>query len=569
MTGAELRNKYIAFFCKHNHAKIKSASLIPEHDPTVLFTTAGMHPLVPYLLGEQHPDGKRLVNCQKCIRTGDIEAVGDDVHLTFFEMLGNWSLGDYFKKEAIHYSFEFLTSTDYLNLSPKKLAVSVFAGDKDAPFDQESFDTWLALGIPESRIAKLGKKDNWWGPAGQTGPCGPDTEMFYWNGTEAPPDYFDANDNRWVEIWNDVFMEYNKTTEGTYEPLAQRNVDTGMGLERVTAALQQKATVYETELFRPLFEKLSKISTCAHPENERSGRIVVEHLRAATFLLADGISPSNVDQGYVLRRLIRRAVREARRLGVVGDFAIDIADVVIREYAHAYPDLEKCKLIIKEELNREEKQFSITLEKGLREFNKLIETIPSHVNNKVISGRKAFTLYETYGFPFELTQELAGEQGVSVDEKGFNKAYRRHQELSRQGAEQKFKGGLADHSEATTALHTATHLLHKALRIVLGDHVSQKGSNITMDRLRFDFSHQQKVSREELHQVERIVNEQIGRNLRVQKDEMTVTEAKSKGAIGLFEERYGERVSVYSIGDFSMEICGGPHVENTNELGPI
>ena len=567
MTPNELRNKYISFFCKHAHAKIKSSSLIPEHDPTVLFTTAGMHPLVPYILGEQHADGKRLVNCQKCIRTGDIEVVGDDVHLTFFEMLGNWSLGDYFKKEAIHYSFEFLTSSDYLNLSTKKLAISVFAGDEDAPFDQESYDTWRTLGIPDSRIAKLGKKDNWWGPAGQTGPCGPDTEMFYWSGEEDPPDVFDPDNEQWVEIWNDVFMEYNKTADGTYEPLAQRNVDTGMGLERVVAAIQQKETVYDTELFGPLFEKLKEISGCTNPERDRSGRIVVEHLRAATFILADGISPSNVDQGYVLRRLIRRAVREARKLGVVGHFTTSIAAVVIREYSHVYPELEKRKPFINEELNREENQFSKTLEKGLREFNKLIETIPSHVSNKTISGRKAFTLYETYGFPIELTKELAREKGVSVDEEGFHKAYRRHQEVSRQGAEQKFKGGLADHSEATTRLHTATHLLHKALRTILGDHIAQKGSNITADRLRFDFSHPQKVSKEELDQVESLVNDQIRRNLSVQKGEMTVAEAKSKGAIGLFEERYGERVSVYSIGDFSMEICGGPHVKNTGELG--
>ena len=567
MTANELRKKFIDFFRKKGHAEIKSASLIPDNDPTVLFTTAGMHPLVPHILGEQHPDGQTLVNCQKCIRTGDIESVGDDVHLTFFEMLGNWSLGDYFKKEAIKFSYEFLTSPDWLNISKEKVAVSVFAGDDDAPFDQESYDIWLSLGLPESRIAKLEKKDNWWGPPGKTGPCGPDTEMFYWSGQETPPQVFDPNNKLWVEIWNDVFMEYTKTAEGTYEPLAQRNVDTGMGLERVVAVLQGEKTVYDTELFTPLFEKLKEISGCTKPGQDRGGRIIVEHLRAATFILAEGISPSNVDQGYVLRRLIRRAIREARKLDVKGDFTVGIAEVVINEYSHAYPELNKNKSFICEELEREETQFSKTLERGLREFNKLIQSIPTNIVNKVISGRKAFSLYETYGFPLELTQELASEQGFSVDERGFKNAYQRHQELSREGAEQKFKGGLADHSEATTRLHTATHLLHQALRLVLGDHVAQKGSNITTERLRFDFSHPNKMTKDEVDRVEAIVNEQIHQDLTVTKDEMTVAEAQSQGAIGLFEERYGERVSVYSIGDFSKEICGGPHASNTGLLG--
>ena len=566
MTANELRKKFIDFFRKKDHIEIKSASLVPDNDPTVLFTTAGMHPLVPYIIGQPHPAGNRLVNYQKCIRTGDIDDVGDDVHLTFFEMLGNWSLGDYFKKEAIRYSYEFLTSPDYLNLPKNKLAVSVFAGDMDAPFDEESYDIWRSLGISSSRIAKLGKKDNWWGPAGQSGPCGPDTEMFYWVGDEPAPEVFNPESTLWVEIWNDVFMEYNKTLDGNYEPLTKRNVDTGMGLERVTAVLQQKETVYDTELFTPLFEKLATISQCENPNKNKGARIVVEHLRAATFILAEGISPSNVGQGYVLRRLIRRAIREARKLGVKGDFTIDIAGVVVKKYSDVYPELSKNEAFVREELEREEMQFSKTLEKGIREFNKLVNSIPANINHKVISGRKAFMLYETYGFPLELTKDLALEQGFVVDEAGFEKAYNRHQELSRKGAEQQFKGGLADHSVATTRLHTATHLLHQALRIVLGDHVAQKGSNITAERLRFDFSHPQKMTREELERVEAIVNEQIRKNLEVKKEEMTVADAQSQGAIGLFEERYGERISVYSIGDFSKEICGGPHVNNTNEL---
>ena len=566
MTANELRKKFIDFFRKKDHIEIKSASLVPDNDPTVLFTTAGMHPLVPYIIGQPHPAGNRLVNYQKCIRTGDIDDVGDDVHLTFFEMLGNWSLGDYFKKEAIRYSYEFLTSPDYLNLPKNKLAVSVFAGDMDAPFDEESYDIWRSLGISSSRIAKLGKKDNWWGPAGQSGPCGPDTEMFYWVGDEPAPEVFNPESTLWVEIWNDVFMEYNKTLDGNYEPLTKRNVDTGMGLERVTAVLQQKETVYDTELFTPLFEKLATISQCENPNKNKGARIVVEHLRAATFILAEGISPSNVGQGYVLRRLIRRAIREARKLGVKGDFTIDIAGVVVKKYSDVYPELSKSEAFVREELEREEMQFSKTLEKGIREFNKLVNSIPANINHKVISGRKAFMLYETYGFPLELTKDLALEQGFVVDEAGFEKAYNRHQELSRKGAEQQFKGGLADHSVATTRLHTATHLLHQALRIVLGDHVAQKGSNITAERLRFDFSHPQKMTREELERVEAIVNEQIRKNLDVKKEEMTVADAQSQGAIGLFEERYGERISVYSIGDFSKEICGGPHVNNTNEL---
>jgi alanyl-tRNA synthetase len=567
MNASELRKKYIEFFAGKGHAVIKSAPLVPDNDPTVLFTTAGMHPLVPFLLGEKHPLGKRLVNYQKCIRTGDIDEVGDNVHLTFFEMLGNWSLGDYFKQDAIAFSFEFLTSQKWLGISLEKLAFTVFAGDADAPFDQEAYNKWLSLGVPEKRIAKRPKKDNWWGPAGQTGPCGPDTEMFYWTGPSPAPETFDPDDRRWVEIWNDVFMEFNKTAEGKYEPLAQKNVDTGMGVERVTAVLQGKASCYDTELFQPLFAKLDAIRGVPAPESRtNSERIVVEHMRAASFIMADGISPGNVDQSYVLRRIIRRAVREARKLGVTEPFARLMIGEVISRYGDVYPELSSNKDFILEETEREEKQFAQTLEKGTREFEKLIAKVPAHVQNKVVSGKNAFWLYETFGFPLELTREMAAEQGFKVDEEGFNKAYSQHQELSRKGAEQKFKGGLADHSDDSARLHTATHLLHQALRQVLGDHVAQKGSNITAERLRFDFSHPDKMSPEQVAEVERIVSKAIADKLPIECKEMSVEDAKKTGAIGLFADRYGEVVKVFSIGSFSAEICGGPHASNSAEL---
>jgi alanyl-tRNA synthetase len=569
MTAKELRRSYIEFFKSKGHSEIKSASLVPENDPTVLFTTAGMHPLVPYLMGQPHPSGIRLVNYQKCIRTGDIEEVGDDVHLTFFEMLGNWSLGDYFKQEAIEFSFEYLTSSDYLNLPVDRLAFSVFAGDDDAPLDQESLDKWQSLGVAETRIAKLPKKDNWWGPAGHTGPCGPDTEMFYWTGDGAAPETFDSENKQWVEIWNDVFMQYNKTADGTFEPLTQMNVDTGMGVERVTAILQGCASCYDTELFTPLFDRLKELSGHADPRQDRSGRVVAEHLRSATFILATDITPSNLGQGYILRRLIRRAVREGRRLGIAtgSPFCTQIGEVVIKEYCDIYPELAQRNDVILKELELEEEQFAAALERGEREFNKMVDKFPPQVEKKIISGRKAFDLYQTYGFPLELTVEMAGERDFTVDETGYNKAFEKHQAASRLGAEDKFKGGLQDHSEHTTRLHTATHLLHQALRDVLGDHVAQKGSNITADRLRFDFSHPEKVTKEQLTEVEAIVNKHIEAGHPVSRDEMTVDEAKTGGAIGLFEERYGERISVYTIGDYSKEICGGPHVENTNKLG--
>mgnify|MGYP001393682800 CR=1 FL=1 len=567
MTANELRRKYIEFFKERGHAEIRSAPLVPENDPTVLFTTAGMHPLVPFLLGEKHPAGRRLVDVQKCVRTGDIDEVGDAVHLTFFEMLGNWSLGDYFKKDAITWSFEFLTGAKWLNLPLNRLAVSVFAGDADAPFDQEAFDIWRGLGVAEARIARLPKKDNWWGPAGQTGPCGPDTEIFCWTGPGEAPAVFDPADRRWVEIWNDVFMQYNKQADGTFVPLAQKNVDTGMGVERVSAILQGKSSCYETELFAGLFAAIREITGLAEPHTERSGRILAEHLRAVTFLMGDGVRPGNVDQAYVLRRLIRRAIREARKLGVTEPFTARLAQVVINQYQDVYPELGRHSAAIVQELEAEEKQFASTLERGIREFGKLVDSFPPHVEKKVISGRKAFYLYETYGFPIELTVEMAAERGFTVDEAGFAEAFGKHQEASRAGAEQKFKGGLADHSDATASLHTATHLLHQALRKVLGDHVKQAGSNITADRLRFDFTHPDRVTPEQLAEVERIVNEQIARDLPVDCREMPYEEAAATGAIGLFADRYGDRVKLYTIGDFSREICGGPHAPRTGALG--
>ncbi len=569
MKQADIRRKYIDFFKSKGHQEIKSAPVIPENDPTCLFTTAGMHPLVPYLMGAKHPAGRRLTDYQKCIRTGDIDEVGDAVHLTFFEMLGNWSLGDYFKKEMIGYSFEFLTGKENLNIPVDMLAVTVFAGDEDCPFDEEAYRIWNTLGIPEERIAKLGKKDNWWGPAGTTGPCGPDTEMFYWTGPLPAPEKFDPADKRWVEIWNDVFMQYNKTAEGKYEPLAQKNVDTGMGLERVTAILQGKTSCYETEIFAPIFAKLDEIRGVAPVDGPRSSseRIIADHLRAATFILADGITPGKVDQPYVLRRLIRRAIREGRKLGITGSFTAEIAQAVIDSFRDVYPELAERAATIREELEREEKQFAVTLEKGTHEFQKLIDRVPPHITKKVISDKNAFNLYETYGFPIELTIEMAKEKGFEVDRAGYDAAFAKHQEMSRAGAEQKFKGGLADSSVETARLHSATHLLQAALRKVLGPHVEQRGSNITAERLRFDFSHEEKMTPEQLAQVEALVNDAIARDLPIVCEEMDVEAAKRSGAMGLFENKYDARVKVYTMGDVSKEICGGPHASHTGELG--
>ena len=569
MTAAEIRKKYIEFFRRHGHAEIKSASLIPDNDPTCLFTTAGMHPLVPYLSGAEHPAGKRLTDYQKCIRTGDIDEVGDPVHLTFFEMLGNWSLGDYFKEEAIAMSFEFLTSPNELGIPLDMLAFTVFEGDENAPFDQEAFDLWRSHGVSADRIAKLPKSDNWWGPAGTTGPCGPDTEMFYWTGELPAPKVFDPADKRWVEIWNDVFMQYNKTAEGKFVPLSQKNVDTGMGLERVTAVLQGKKSCYETEIFAPIFAALDAVRGVeAIPAAQRSSseRIIADHLRAASFILADGITPGRVDQPYVLRRIIRRAIREGRKLGIEKPFVSKIAQAVIDAMKDVYPELGTNAQTIVSELDREEAQFVSTLGNGIKELQKLIDRVPPFVTKKVISGKNAFNLYETYGFPIELTVEMAGEQGFTVDLPGYEEAYRKHQELSRAGAEQKFKGGLADHSEETAKLHTATHLLQAALRKILGNHVEQRGSNITAERLRFDFSHPDKVTPEQLAEAEKLVNDAIKADIEVKCEEMTLEEARKTGAMGLFGNKYGERVTVYTIGDVSKEICGGPHAKRTGDL---
>ncbi len=569
----ELRNKYIEFFTGKNHKQISGKSLIPENDPTVLFTTAGMHPLVPYLLGEEHPAGNRLVSFQKCIRTGDIDAVGDSSHLTFFEMLGNWSLGDYFKEEAITMSYEFLTSREWLGFSPDQLSVTVFKGDDSVPADSESAEIWRSLGIPDDRIYFLPREDNWWGPAGKTGPCGPDTEMFIDTGKE--PCGSDCRPGcscgKYFEIWNDVFMEYEKKEDGSYLPLKRKNVDTGMGIERTAAMLQGKSSVYDTEYFAELIKGIEKISGSRYGADnnlDTSIRIITDHVRTSVFILGDerGLKPSNLGQGYILRRLIRRAVRHGRKLGIEGFFLKHLAEIVIAQYKEVYPELRKNREFILSELDMEEERFSQTLKKGEKEFSKMLPNLLKS-KNPVIPGRIAFKLYDTYGFPYELTEELAAENGLGMDKAGFEKAFAKHQELSKQGAEKTFKGGLADHSEATTALHTATHLLHKALRTVLGDHVQQKGSNITVDRLRFDFTHPEKMTPEQIKAVEDLVNEQIKADLPVTMEVMGLEEAKNAGALAFFGDKYDEKVKVYSIGDFSKEVCGGPHVERTGIMG--
>lgn len=571
LTANELRQKFIDFFVSKEHTQISGASLIPENDPTVLFTTAGMHPLVPYILGADHPAGKRLVNYQKCIRTGDIEAVGDPHHLTFFEMLGNWSLGDYFKKEAIAYSYEFLT--EVLGLDINELSVTVFAGDDEVPRDDTAYEMWRSVGIPEERIYFLGREDNWWGPAGETGPCGPDTEMFIDTGRPSCGDDCrpGCSCGKYFEIWNDVFMGYKKNADGTYEEMERKCVDTGMGIERTTAILQGKQSVYETEVFASIIAEIERLSSKRYGDDEghdTSIRILADHVRTSVFILGDqrGVAPSNVGQGYILRRLIRRAVRHGHKLGIEGAFLGSLAPIVFDLYGTPYPELLQNREFVLKELAGEEAKFSETLAKGEREFEKMLPNLLKG-KDRVISGRTAFKLYDTYGYPLELTAELAAEHGFTVDEAGFNAAFEKHQEISRSGASQQFKGGLADHSEKTTALHTATHLLHQALRMVLGDHVGQKGSNITVDRLRFDFTHPAAMTSEEIKQVEEIVNEQIKRDLPVSFVTMTLKEAQEAGAIALFEGRYDEQVKVYSAGDFSKEVCGGPHVTHTGLLG--
>jgi alanyl-tRNA synthetase len=571
LTANELRQKFIEFFVSKQHRQISGASLIPENDPTVLFTTAGMHPLVPYILGAEHPSGKRLADYQKCIRTGDIEAVGDPHHLTFFEMLGNWSLGDYFKQEAIAYSYEFLT--EVLGIDPAQLSVTVFAGDELVPRDDEAASAWEKHGIAPEHIYFLPREDNWWGPAGETGPCGPDSEMFIDTGRPAcgPDCRPGCSCGKYFEIWNDVFMGYRKTEEGTFVPMDRKCVDTGMGIERTIAILQGKKSVYETEVFTPIIAGIERLSGKQYGKDEETDvsiRIIADHVRTSVFILGDqkGMAPSNVGQGYILRRLIRRAVRHGHKLGLDQPFLGSLAKIVLDLYGKPYPELLEHEVFIMEELAGEEKKFSETLQKGEREFEKMLPNLMKGTS-RMISGRTAFKLYDTYGYPIELTKELAHEHGFAVDEDGFKVAFAKHQEVSRSGAEQKFKGGLADHSEQTTALHTATHLLHKALRIVLGDHVGQKGSNITVERLRFDFTHPAPMTKEEVKRVEDIVNEQISRKLEVTCETMTLEEARAQGAIAFFESKYGEQVKVYSIGDFSKEVCGGPHVQNTSTMG--
>lgn len=599
-TTDEIRQLFLDFYKERGHAILPSASLIPENDPTVLFTTAGMQPLVPYLLGQTHPEGKRLADAQKCLRTDDIDEVGDATHGTFFEMLGNWSLGDYFKEETIGWSYEFLTKEEFCGIDPKKLYVTVFAGDADAPRDDESANIWQSLfavhgiqaeigeagkdepasGSAGPRIYAYPKAKNWWGPAGITGPCGPDTEMFYDTGKSHDPSYGpvchpNCDCGRFVEVWNDVFMQYNKQEDGSYVPLAQKNVDTGMGLERMAAVLQGVETNYDTDAYKRMFDAFNQIYDVRYGADrkiDRSLRIIMDHLRAVTFVIGDqnGVAPSNIGQGYIVRRLLRRASREARRLGISVAIAPTVCQEVINVYGEAYPELITNAERIINEVTKEEEKFSLTLEKGLKEFERMIGESAS------LTGEQAFLLYSTYGFPIELTEELVAERGGSIDRVAFDKEFTKHQELSRTASAGVFKGGLQDQSEETTKLHTATHLLHQALRQVLGDHVAQRGSNITAERLRFDFVHDQKMTDEQKIQVEEIVNDIIGRDLPVTMQEMTVAEAKEAGAIGIFDEKYGNKVKVYTVEDpnnpkgyFSREICGGPHVISTGALGGI
>ncbi len=562
----QLRTAYLKFFADRGHAIIPSASLIPDNDPTVLFTTAGMHPLVPYLLGAKHPAGTRLTDVQKCVRTGDIDSVGDATHCTFFEMLGNWSLGDYFKKESITWSFEFLTKV--LGIPVEKIAVSVFAGDDDCARDDFAAETWIKLGIKKENVYYLPKKNNWWGPAGQTGPCGPDTEIFIILDKEkCSPDCSPACDcGKFVEIWNNVFMEFDKKADGSYAPLKQKNVDTGMGLERTVAMLNGFESVYDTDVFKPVIDMLKERSGKDGTENIRAMRIIADHIRTSTFMLGDekGITPSNVDQGYILRRLIRRAVRFARVLEIDNSVLIDISNKYIEIYGEHYKELVANSAKIIDELQKEIERFNKTLVTGLKEFEKLL----GYIQNNRISGKAAFRLYDTFGFPIEMTVELARDHGVTVDEEGFEKAFKEHQEKSHAGAEQKFKGGLADNSEATSHLHTATHLLNAALKKVLNDpSIQQKGSNITAERLRFDFNFPRPLTAEELAAVEKEVNDAISEKIDVICEEMPLDKAREKGAVGVFGDRYDALVKVYTIGNRSMEICGGPHAKNTAELG--
>ena len=559
-----LKDEFIKYFVEHGHVEIPSAPLIPENDPTVLFNTAGMQPLIPYLLGEPHPKGKRLCDAQKCVRLTDLDSIGDKTHHTFFEMLGNWSLGDYFKKESIGYSFEFLTKV--LNIPKEKLAITVFAGTDEIPRDEVSAEIWMSLGIPKERIAYLGVEDNFW-IAGESGPCGGDTEIFYFRSNDEIPTVFDPKDERWVEIWNNVFMEFNKQEDGKIVELASKNVDTGMGLERVVAVLEATDDNYQTSIWKEIIESIEKVSGKSYKGNEHSMRIIADHIRTSVFISADpaGIKPSNTDQGYILRRLIRRAIRHAKKLSI--DTSMDwmepIALEVIKKYENYYHEIKENKEVVLEVLRNENTKFNRTLEKGLREFEKLL----NHLDSDTIDKDSAFKLYDTYGFPIELTEEMAHEHNLKVDTLGFQEKFKAHQELSRTACKGKFKGGLMGHSKIETKYHTATHLLNAALKIVINKDVHQKGSNINEERMRFDFSCDHKLSEEEKHQVEDLVNKWIKEDLPVTMKTESKEEAIKEGAEAMFIEKYADVVNVYKIGDVSLEICGGPHVEHTGVLG--
>lgn len=554
-----LKDLYINYFVSKGHKQIPSAPVVPENDPSVLFNTAGMQPLIPYLMGQPHPYGTRLVDYQKCIRTNDLDAIGDTTHHTFFEMLGNWSLGDYFKDESISYSFEFLTKV--LNIPIERLAVTVYAGDKNIPFDEVSHNKWLSLGIPEKRIART-VEDNFW-IAGTTGPCGPDTEIFYFRSNDEIPEVFDPEDDRWVEIWNNVFMEFYKDEKGNVTELPKKNVDTGMGYERATAVLEGVLDNYTSSVWKDVIDLISDIAKKPYIGNEESMRIIADHIRTAVFISADpaSIKPSNTDQGYILRRLIRRAIRHAKKLeiDISSDWEQRIAKLIINKYKKYYSELTENESVVLEVLKNEKEKFNRTLEKGLREFNK--------VSNKDIDAETAFHLYDTYGFPIELTEELARDAKIKVDTLGFKERFKKHQELSRTASAGKFKGGLAGNSEIETKYHTATHLLNAALKVVVDKNVHQKGSNITDERMRFDFSCDHKLTDEEKQKTEDLVNEWIKEGLDVTVKEMSKSEAINSGAECMFIEKYPDIVTVYSIGNVSKELCGGPHVKNTSELG--
>ena len=563
----ELRSIYLKFFKEKGHSVIASASLFPEDDPSVLFTSAGMHPLVPYLLGQKHPEGIRLTNVQKCIRTTDIEDVGDTTHLTFFEMLGNWSLGDYWKKEAITWSFEFLTSKKWLGFDPDKLSVTVFTGDEDSPRDDEAAEVWKSVGIPDERIYFLGKEDNWW-IAGNSGPCGPCSEMFI-EVDEMPKCGSDCRPGchcgHFVEVWNDVFMMYNKSEDGKYTPLKQQSIDTGMGVERTAAMLQGVPSVFDTEAFIPLIEKIKELSSMEEfsEDEDTQIRIIADHVRSAILIMADDrqVGPSNVEQGYIVRRLLRKAIHSADRLNIGTGFMIDLTDIVVDMFKDVYKEVERNREFIVKNLKGEEDKFRKTLTKALRRFDRIFQ------ESNTITGQDAFLLFTSFGLPLEMTRDLAEERGIAIDMEQFTKQFEEHREKSRTATKGKFKGGLADHSEEITKLHTATHLLQTALRKILGNEVTQNGSNITDERLRFDFTFSRKLTPDEVEQVEEMINDVIAQDIAVEQSFMKYDEAIAKGALAFFKENYGEEVSVYNIGEFSLELCGGPHVESTRVLG--